>query len=100
MMLSIRDAARHLGCSTDTVRQLVNRSKARLAGHATSGPTIKFFQTGRYGSIRFRPEWLEEFIDAGTRDPDVSVERPRAKKPRPPVVIPSVAGFDDSFYQV
>ncbi len=68
-MLDITEAAKRLGYSPKGLRKIVERSRAKANGSPTHGPTIKFFQAGPRGAIRFRPEWLDSFIAENTIDP-------------------------------
>ncbi|MBW3600957.1 MAG: hypothetical protein KY475_27290, partial [Planctomycetes bacterium] len=47
------------------------------------GPTIQFLQFAKHSSIRFKPEWLDEFIEKYSPDPAAAVElvRPARKAP-------------------
>ena len=56
------------------------------------GPTIQFFQPGPRASIRFRQEWLTDFIKRHTVNPTATplVER----VPRPPVPSTTPAKID------
>lgn len=53
-MLGIREAAILLGYSISGVRKLVRRR------------AIRHFQLGPHSPIKFKVEWISEFIDAGT----------------------------------
>ena len=68
-LLSIREAAEMLDYTEKGLRKIVERSRSKAAGARTHGPTIKFFQTGKGAPIKFRPEWIEEFIGENTVDP-------------------------------
>jgi hypothetical protein len=82
-MLDIIEAAKQLGYSPKGLRKIVDRSRAKARGAETRGPTIKFFQAGTRGSIKFRPEWLETFIAENTIDPQaVRCEPAAPRKPR------------------
>ncbi|KKL20402.1 hypothetical protein LCGC14_2455810 [marine sediment metagenome] len=83
-LLSLEEAATALGYTVKGLRKIVDRSRARAHGARTRGPTIKFFQTTRGAPIRFRPEWIEEFIVDHTVDPDEGMapqQRNGKKKP-------------------
>ena len=83
-LLDLKEAAAALGYTVKGLRKIVDRSRARAHGARTRGPTIKFFQTSRGAPVRFRPEWIEEFIDEHTVDPDDgTVSRRRGNKKRP-----------------
>ena len=71
-VLNLEEAASLLGYSTRAMRTLIARSKRRAAGLPVKGPTIKFFQPGPRASIRFRREWLAEFVRQNTVDPTAS----------------------------
>lgn len=62
-LISLEDAAKLLDYSTSGLRKIVNRTKA-----GGQGPTIHFFQVGN-GPIKFRSEWIDEFISANTLGP-------------------------------
>lgn len=85
-MLSLKEAAEFLGYNgDDALRQIIDRSRAKAGGAATTGPTIKFFQPSKKAPIRFKPEWLLEFIDEHTVDPSHAVaaaKRERKQKAR------------------
>jgi hypothetical protein len=69
MLLGIREAAEVLGYTEKGLRKIVDRSRAKAQGARTRGPTIRFFQTSKGAPVKFRPEWIEEFIDDYTIDP-------------------------------
>lgn len=71
-VLNLEEAANLLGYSTRAMRTLIARSKRRAVGLPVKGPTIKFFQPGPRASIRFRREWLAEFVQQNTVDPAAS----------------------------
>ena len=60
--ISFIDAAAYLGLSPHGLRKLIDRSRRALKG-PVKGATIRFAQDGKGGTIRFRPEWLEEYFD-------------------------------------
>lgn len=66
MMLSLQEAAEKLGYTTKGLRKIVDRSRAKANGAETRGPTITFFQTTKGAPVKFRPEWIDEFIEAHT----------------------------------
>ena len=57
------------------MRKLVDRSRRAARGEHGKGHTIRFCQDGRGGTIRFRREWIDEYIDRITIDP--GNEKPR-----------------------
>lgn len=61
-MLSLKEAADYLGYTVNGLRKLVDRARASHRGKYTEGPTIKFFQSTKKGRIRFKREWLDEFV--------------------------------------
>ncbi len=61
-MLSLPEAAKLLGYSEKGLRNIVDRSKRALAGRRVEAPTIEFAQAGVRGAIRFRREWIDNFI--------------------------------------
>lgn len=63
-LINLADAAARLGYSSWGLRKIVTRSKKREA--AGLPPLIKSFQLARRGPIKFRPEWLDEFIAANS----------------------------------
>lgn len=63
-MLSLEQAAAYLGYSPSGLRKLVQRTRERKHGR-----TIKFFQSGKWSNIKFKQEWLDEFIEQGTVEP-------------------------------
>jgi hypothetical protein len=85
MLISLSEAAEFLGYSTSGLRKLVRRH------------VIQFFQARAHSPIKFRREWLDEFIDAGSVKPG-EVEAPRrSRKRKTPLQFKSGAhGFDAS----
>lgn len=83
LLISLREAAALLGYKVDGLREIVDRSRRRASGAAVRGPFIKFVQAGKNGAVRFRPEWIEEFIEANTVDPTTPTEQRRRVKPKP-----------------
>lgn len=81
-LLSLGQAAEAIGYTVKGFRKIVDRSRAKSRGARTRGPTIKFFQTSKGAPIKFRPEWIEEFIDQHASDPDspVVTERPAKRR--------------------
>ena len=78
-LLSIQEAAEVLGYSVKGLRKIVDRSRAKANGARTRGPTIRFFQSCRGGPVRFKEEWIEEFIEDGTIDPGNGAPMRRAR---------------------
>ena len=67
-LLTLLEAANYLAISKTTLRRLI----------ATKA--IRYSQAGRWGRIRFRHEWLDEFIDRHTvARPDIHLSKPKRK---------------------
>ena len=65
-LLSLKEAAAYLGYTERGLRKIVGRSwLARLRTGSWNVPTIEFSQAGKRGAIRFRREWLDDFINKG-----------------------------------
>jgi excisionase family DNA binding protein len=74
--LSIGEAATRIGKSASGLRKLIQKNK------------IRFQQDGHGSPVLFRPEWLDEYLEATTRGPQERVAVPRkvscrCKKPGP-----------------
>jgi hypothetical protein len=80
---TLQEAAEALGYSVKGLRKIVDRSRARARGLRTRGPTIKFFQAGERSPIKFKSEWIEEFIAGNTVDPTPPAKKTKAPS-RPP----------------
>ena len=65
------------------MRKLIERSKRRLQGYPVKGPTIRFFQPSPGDEIKFRLEWLDDYIDACTHDPEKTPLKTVVAKPKP-----------------
>lgn len=75
-LIGFEEAARILGMGERNLRKILQRSRERIEGKWTSGPTIRFFQCQAKSAIKFRRKWLEDFIDEHTHDPSpVSVRQ-------------------------
>ena len=61
-MLSLNEAATYLGYTRNGLWRIVERSRTSHQGKYTEGPTLKFFQSTAHGPIRFKREWLDEFV--------------------------------------
>lgn len=88
-MIDLATAAELVGYKPAGLRKIVAAVKA-----GKSGPTIRFAQVGK-GPIRFRREWLEDFINGNV------VSRPeklRAKTTAKPMIEPQ-HGFDNRFFK-
>jgi len=78
--LNLQSAASILGYKEKGLRKIVDRSRRKARGENVHGPTIKFYQSTRGAQILFRPEWLQEFIDTHTCDPDKTLPPARTAK--------------------
>jgi hypothetical protein len=107
----MKEAAEYLHCSVSGLRKLIDRSKRRQRGHAVKGPTIMFQQPYPGADIRFRRNWLVQYIEKTTCRPEVAPLKTRLmppanleKKPWPvATAIASVGsgnGFSDTFFKV
>lgn len=56
-MLDIEEVAQQLGCTVSGVRKVVARGE------------IRYFQHGKRGRLKFKPEWVDEFIARNTVAP-------------------------------
>jgi hypothetical protein len=82
MLIPLSEAAAILGYSTSGLRKLVARGD------------VRFFQARPHAPLKFKPEWLEEFIDRGSQPSEPAV-RPRKAK-RGPIELRH--GFDPRLY--
>lgn len=92
-LISLEEAARLLGYTAKGFRKIVDRSRAKAAGHRTHGPTIPFFQATKGAPIKFKVEWIDAFISEHTVDPAAQSQRLNARPSRKPFVDES-AGLD------
>ena len=89
MWLSLTEAAAYIGYKPGGLRKLVRRRD------------IRFYQVRKHSPLRFRREWLDQFIEAHSNHPGVSrglSSAPRKKK-TPPVageVEKTEFGFDSA----
>ena len=60
--MSFEEALKYLNTSERSLRAIIQRSKDQLKGKFVEGPTIRFFQTKANTAIKFRREWLDDFI--------------------------------------
>ncbi len=72
-MLSLKEAAQYLSCSQSSLRKTVRDGR------------IRYYQPRKHDRIKFKPQWLEEFLAAGTHDPmlprPLQVRRPTRPPP-------------------
>lgn len=95
-LIGLNQAARILGYSPSGLRRIVEATRRRTAGRSVTGPTIKFFQPGPRGEIKFSPQWIKEFIAENTVDP-AAKPRPatrRTRKRSSLATTPDTHGFD------
>jgi hypothetical protein len=59
-LLTLEEAAALLGYTPSGLRKIVNRTR-----EGRQGATIRFFQVGK-GPIKFRPEWIDDFVAANS----------------------------------
>lgn len=87
-LLNVEEAAKYLRVSSKKLRQIVNRSRKRIDGCNTVGPAIQFQQESAGASIRFKREWLDEYLAASTITPADGKRRqiPRRKQSELPEV--------------
>ena len=75
-MMSLADAAANLGYHPSTLRKIVNRTK-----QGERGPQIQFFQVGS-GRIKFKQEWLDDFVLANSVEPGQVVPAKKQRRDR------------------
>ena len=88
-MVDLNQAAAILGYKPAGLRKIVAATKS-----GKPGPTIQFAQNGK-GPIRFRRQWLDDFITGNIVKRPVT---PRPKSKKPPAE--SKHGFDNSLYNI
>jgi hypothetical protein len=93
LLIGLEEAAKMLGYTAKGFRKIVDRSRAKVRGQRTSGPTIRFFQATKGAPIKFKPEWIEEFIAEHTFDPH-PIAQPEKTSVRPKLPIGDNAGLD------
>jgi hypothetical protein len=83
-MLTLKQAAEVLGITPHGLQKIVNRSRRKLKGGCVERPTIRFHQTGKYASIRFRRKWLDDYIEGNAPEftPPSPMEKYRGRKKR------------------
>lgn len=89
MLIPLSRAAKLLGYSTSGLRKLVSRR------------AIQYFQVQPHSPIKFKREWLDDFINAGSVEPGAPVARyERKKKPKSAHLDGSRFGFDSSLHSI
>lgn len=111
-LIGFEEAARILGMGERNLRKIIQRSRERIEGRWTSGPIIRFFQFQPKAAIKFRREWLEDFICEYTHDPNspslLPPEPPQRKQTQPAMagfgpqgrITEPALGFDSNLYGV
>lgn len=99
-MLSISEAAEILGYTVKGLRKIIDRSKAKVQGARVRGPTIRFFQTTKGASVKFKLEWVEEFIERHTIDPFAHERRASLRNHRQAVHIHATSGLDEQLFDL
>ena len=111
-LISFEEAAQILGMGERNLRKIIQRSRDRIEGRWTNGPTIRFFQTHPKAAIKFRHQWLDDFIREHTHDPEsaflLPADEPRRRKKehqqtglgRQDGDADQSLGFDSSLYDV
>lgn len=84
MLISLSDAAQLLGYSTSGLRKLVRRR------------AIRFFQLRPHSPIKFRREWLDEFVAAHCAEPGAPADVKKRQKPKAGSIVEPAFGFDPS----
>lgn len=82
MLIGMAEAAKLLNYSTSGLRKLVSRR------------AIRYFQARPHAAIKFRREWLEEFVEGGATVPAGKTAK------RAPVNVPSQFGFDPALLKL
>jgi hypothetical protein len=82
-MLNIKQAAAYLGYSPKGLRKIIDRTRRKQAGACVQGPIIEFSQAGKRGTLHFRQEWLDNFIE-NNRDGRSTPLLPRPKPRKGP----------------
>lgn len=82
LLIGLEEAANLLGYTPIGLRKIVNRSRDKASGKTTAGPIIRFFQTCKSAPIKFKIEWIEEFIRRYSVDPDATPPGPRGSTTR------------------
>ena len=79
-LLNLKEAADALGYTVKGLRKIVDRSRRRTLGARMRGPTLTFFQTTKGAAVKFKPEWIEEFIEEHTHAAGKPKTRSRRKR--------------------
>jgi hypothetical protein len=71
--LTLPEGATYLGLSPSGLRKIVDASRLKQQGADVRRPTIKYVQFGKDAAIRFKREWLNDFLVSHTIDPATQV---------------------------
>lgn len=69
-MLNLAQAAKMLGYSSSGLRKLVRRGE------------VRFFQARPHAPLRFRPEWIDAYIEAKSAPMDEPSHSRRQRQPK------------------
>jgi hypothetical protein len=86
-LLNLEKAAAYLGCTAHGLRKIVTRTQQSRLGQHVTGPTIEFYQQQKRGTLQFKREWLDEYIEANHHRPGT----PAAPKVRKKSLKPDTA---------
>ena len=62
-LLNIKQAAAYLGFTEHGLRKIISRTQRSREGQHVAGATIEFCQSTQKGTLFFRREWLDEFVE-------------------------------------
>ena len=82
-ILNLKQAAAYLGYAPAGLREIVGRTRRKQAGLHVLGPTIEYSQAGKRGTLLFRREWLDHFIEENRVRPNNSTLPKPHKRGRP-----------------
>ncbi len=71
MLITLEEAAQYLAMSVSGLRKVLQSGK------------IKYTQNGKKGRIKFRKEWLDEFIEENTPSYTKPYTAPKKQKKKP-----------------
>lgn len=83
-MLSVDEAAATLGYSTSGLRKLIARRE------------LRYFQARPHAPIKFRREWLNEFIEAHSAEPGPELVAAVERKKKAPRINGGAREFSDA----
>jgi len=85
-LIGMKEAATILGYKCEGLRKLVDQGR------------IRFQQNGERGHIKFRREWLDEYIQLTSGGPE-SIDRSPAQRRQMPIAFDLRPGFDPSLFR-